>query len=75
MTDGPVPEATPDARTLDVGDGTISVGGYVLGDWDGETITLNLGWLRAAGVGLRVEADPRVDRKRNGLVLDRPAVR
>lgn len=34
-------------------------------------LTLNLGWLRAAGLHVRIEGDPQVDRKRGGLVLER----
>ena len=35
------------------------------------TIVLNLGWCSMAGVHVRVLGDPSVDRKRDGVVLDR----
>lgn len=34
-------------------------------------LTLNLGWLRLAGVGIRIEDDPTVDHHRDGVVLER----
>lgn len=36
-------------------------------------LTINLGWARLAGLGVRVENDPAVDRFRSGVVLERPA--
>lgn len=42
------------------------------GGWKVEpVITLNLGWMSMAGVHIRVLADPVVDRKRDGVLLDR----
>ena len=35
------------------------------------TIVLNLGWMKLAGVHVRILADPELDRHRNGVVLDR----
>lgn len=35
------------------------------------TVTLNLGWAKAAGVRVVVLADPDIDRNRGGIVLDR----
>lgn len=37
----------------------------------GAHITLNLGWMKMAGVTVTVLGDPEVDRKRGGIVLDR----
>lgn len=34
-------------------------------------LTLNLGWMRAAGLHVTIEGDPRVDRQRGGTVLER----
>lgn len=34
-------------------------------------LTLNLGWMRAAGMRITIEGDPRVDRNRTGIVLER----
>lgn len=34
-------------------------------------VWLNLGWLKAAGLGVQVMGDPDVDRTRSGLVLER----
>lgn len=34
-------------------------------------LTLNLGWAKAAGLGVTVQGDPEVDRRRGGVVLER----
>lgn len=36
-----------------------------------DVLELNLGWLRAAGLGIRVLDDPTVDRHRGGVTLER----
>lgn len=35
------------------------------------TLTLNLGWAKAAGLRVVVHGEPGVDRQRGGVVLDR----
>lgn len=85
MSDTPAPEApAPEAGTVPTPTPTLvcdlrgrliydgMVIGEVEGRADGDYLVLNLGWLRLAGIGLRVEADPRIDRQRDGIVLDRP---
>lgn len=53
--------------------GSLVYDSIVVGRVDNSTLVLNLGWARAAGLGVRVEADPAVDHKRGGIVLARPA--
>lgn len=44
-----------------------------VGVFEDSTVILNLGWCRLAGLSVRIEDDPKVDRHRDGLILDRPA--
>lgn len=53
--------------------GAVMFGDYAVGQIDDDTLTLNLGWCRLAGLNVRVETDPLRDRQRSGLVLDRRA--
>lgn len=45
--------------------------GAMLDDGTNARLTLNLGWMRLAGLHITVQADPDVDRKRDGIVLER----
>lgn len=79
MTDGPGVAQTPTTTIEILGDGRIvaregSVG-TIIGEVRDSTVTLNLGWCRAAGISVRCLDDPEVDSHRGGLTLDRPAVR
>jgi hypothetical protein len=47
--------------------------GFIVGQVRDGTLSVNLGWARLAGLKVRIEADPTVDRHRNGVVLERPA--
>lgn len=50
----------------------VAIGGLSLDtDTPRPRLTLNLGWMRAADVGITIEGDPQVDRKRGGVVLKR----
>lgn len=54
----------------------IAIGGLSVDALEGDAperprLTLNLGWLRLAGVGITLENDPTVDRNRTGIVLER----
>lgn len=50
----------------------IAIGGLALDlEAEGDRLTLNLGWMRAAGLHVTIEGDPRVDRQRGGTVLER----
>lgn len=43
-------------------------------DPDGKPrLILNLGWLKAVGMGITLQNDPDVDTQRNGFVIQRPA--
>lgn len=45
--------------------------GIVVGTLEPDRVLINLGWAKAAGLHVRIEADPAVDHKRGGIVLDR----
>lgn len=51
--------------------GALCFDGMVVGRLGAEHVTLNLGWCKAAGLGVTVQGDPEVDRKRGGIVLQR----
>lgn len=51
--------------------GSLVYEGIVVGKNDGDQLTINLGWAKAAGLKVKVLADPEVDRNRGGVVLDR----
>jgi hypothetical protein len=34
-------------------------------------LTINLGWAKLAGLGITIQGDPEVDKKRGGVVLER----
>lgn len=56
--------------------GGLMINGAIVGatqyDEDGAPLlTLNLGWLRLAGVRIRIEDDPIRDRHRGGVALER----
>ena len=66
----------------ELSDGALVVDGIVVGevshvgspegtDDAQPTITLHLGWAKAAGVRVVVHGETGVDRKRGGIVLDR----
>ena len=56
-------------------DGLLSFDGIAVGniktDGDRMVLVVNLGWARAAGLGVRVLDDPAVERHRNGITLER----
>lgn len=61
------------APTFTVRDeGAILFDGMAVGRYHDGKLTVNLGWARLAGLGIVVQADPDVDRKRDGIVLERP---
>lgn len=57
--------------------GTITYDSMVIGKIvDGKTngsdcLIFDLGWMKAAGLGLVLRGDPEVDHKRGGIVLER----
>lgn len=51
--------------------GVLFFGKYPVGQIDTEVLVLNLGWMRMAGLGVRVQGDPDVDRNRSGVVFTR----
>jgi hypothetical protein len=60
--------------------GTLVYNGLAVGRVDTEAklddgtnarLILNLGWMKAAGLRITVQADPDVDHKRGGVVLER----
>jgi hypothetical protein len=52
--------------------GSLCFDGMVVGKvTDEPRIVLNLGWAKAAGVGVTVQGDPEVDKKRGGIILER----
>lgn len=53
--------------------GTLVFGGMAVGQALDGVLVVNLGWARLAGLGVRIEGDPACDRKRGGIVLERPA--
>lgn len=61
--DGIVVGTTSDAEHEPDEDGPVEV--------ERATITIDLGWAKAAGVRVRVLDDPAVDRHRGGVALDR----
>ena len=56
-------------------DGRVSFDGIAVGNVETEgdrtVLIVNLGWARAAGLGIRVLDDPAVERHRNGITLER----
>lgn len=70
---------TPEGGQLSIRDnGTLSYDGVAIGRIGpdevvgaGERLFINAGWMKAAGLGLTIEADPQVDRKRGGILLQR----
>lgn len=52
-------------------DGTLLHGHMAVGRIEGGLLTVNLGWCRMAGLSVRVEDDPMVERHRNGAVVER----
>lgn len=50
--------------------GALVMNGRIIGEFDGVSMILNVGWFRLAGIGLRVDGDPQTDRKRT--VFERP---
>jgi len=80
MTDGPDPTTSGDRpetpEPLVIRGGRLVTGeGFIVGSIEDRTITLNLGWCREAGIGVKCAADPAVERPMSGYVLDRPAAR
>lgn len=81
MTDG-INETAP-TQIIGIVDNKLLYGGMVLGTVTHEeqslddgyklepTITLNLGWMKMAGVHIVVLDDPEVDHHRDGKVLER----
>jgi len=49
----------------------VMYGNFAVGKFANGVVTLNLGWMRLAGLGLIVEDDPQQDRHRDGVVLRR----
>lgn len=52
-------------------DGLLSYDGIAIGNQVDGHLVLNLGWLRAAGLRIKLLADPEVDNRRGGVVLER----
>lgn len=60
--------------------GTIIYDGMVVGKWQGSPdvpslaprLTLNLGWLAAAGIAIVLQDDPESDHHRGGVAFARP---
>lgn len=72
MDEGKVEPAAPLVKTIQRrDDGLLSYDGIAIGSQIDGQIVLNLGWLRAAGLGIKLLADPEVDTKRGGIVLER----
>lgn len=52
-------------------DGKVVYDDILVGRFDAGHLTLDLGWLKAAGVKVTIKADPDLDRVRGGIVLER----
>ena len=52
-------------------DGRLVYDGIAVGTFADGRITVNLGWAKAAGLRVKLLADPEVDTRRGGVVLDR----
>jgi len=73
MDDRDVTTTIPPALALafEIRDEIILHDGLPVGSYDDGTLTVNLGWCRLAGLSVRVEDDPQVDRHRDGVALER----
>jgi len=56
-------------RPFGIDDGAVTYGNHIVGEFDGVTLTLNAGWCRLAGLGVKIDGDS-TDRRR--VVFNRP---
>jgi hypothetical protein len=64
-----VPETNHTNLVVDAG--TVLFGNRIVGEFDGQTLSLNAGWCRLAGLGLKIDGDS-TDRRR--VVFERRPV-